>query len=379
MTSSDTASSDTTAMSVDELAAHQRHTKEAPTSQTSKGLDGVSWRYAARRALHGFVRHRGLDSAASLTFFATLALFPASLVVVSSFAIAENRTTASETILAILSDFARGSTVDAIKAPLEQLLSIPIPGLALAIGLVLSVWSVSSYATGFGRAVNSVYEVQEGRQFWKFRGLMIVLALVLIVGFAGVTAILLGTPAIAEAFASTLRIDPIWLPVWNIGKWPVLLIIAVTTVGLLYYYTPNVRHLRLRWVSWGAAFAIVAWAIATVGFALYVVTFQTYNHVYGWLGGAVIVLIWLYITNLVLVLGAELDAEVVRLRQLTAGVEAEVVIQLPIRDSRRNLMLARQRAADEADGRAIRIRAAEKIAAHKLAAENNAKPTKSRR
>jgi membrane protein len=349
-------------MTVEELAGHERHTKEAPTSQTSRGLDGVSWRYAARRALHGFVRHRGLDSAAALTFFATLALFPASLVVVSSFAIAENRTQASDTIIAILGDFARDSTVESIKSPLDQLLSIPIPGLALGIGLALSVWSVSSYATAFGRAVNSVYEVQEGRQFWKFRGLMMVLALVLIVGFACVTAILLGTPAIAEAFASNLRVDPIWLPVWNIGKWPALLVLAIAMVGILYYYTPNVRHLRLRWVSWGAAFAIVAWAIATVGFAIYVMTFQTYNHVYGWLGGAVIVLIWLYITNLVLVLGAELDAEVVRLRQLTAGVEAEVIIQLPIRDSRRNLMLARQRAADEADGRAIRVRAAEKLA-----------------
>ena len=343
-------------------AVHRRAEREPVTTQTSRGLDRVSWRYAARRALHGFVRHRGLDSAAAQTFFAALALFPASLVIVSSFAIAEDKTRASETILEIVADFAQRSTVDSLEAPLSQLLRIPNPGVALGIGLVLSIWSVSSYATGFGRSVNSVYEVQEGRQFWKFRGMMILVALVLIVAFAAVAAILLGTPAVASAFATTLGFDPVWVIVWNIAKWPALLALAIGIVGTLYYYTPNVKHLRLRWVSWGATFAIVTWALATLAFAAYAFTFQTYNQVYGWLGGAVALLIWLYITNLVLVLGAEFDAEIVRLRQLTAGVEAEIVIQLPLRDTARNLMLARQRAADEADGRAIRQRAGARLA-----------------
>jgi len=335
----------------------RRTPREAPTTQTSRGLDGVSWRYAARRALHGFVRHRGLDSAASLTFFATLALFPAALTVVSSFAIVENRDRASETIMSILNDFTQPGTAQSLEEPLNALLRIPNPGIALALGLILSVWSVSSYATAFGRAVNAVYEVQEGRQFWKFRGLMMIVALALILCFASITAILLLTPGVADAIAGNLGIDPLVVVVWNFVKWPVLLALAIAVVGIAYYYTPNVRHLRLRWVSWGAAFAILAWALATAGFAVYVVTFQTYNHVYGWLGGAVILLVWLYISNLVLVLGAEVDAEIVRLRQLTSGVEAEVDIRLPLRDTRRNLMLARQKAADEADGRAIRERA----------------------
>lgn len=335
--------------------------RPAPTTQTSKGLDSRSWRYAARRALHGFVRHRGLDSAASLTFFASLALFPAALTVVSSFAIAENRNQATDSIISILGDFAQPSTVKALESPLQELLRIPNPGIALALGLILSVWSVSSYATAFGRAVNSVYEVQEGRQFWKFRGLMILVALALIACFASVTAILLLTPSVAEAIGVSLGIAAPWVSVWNVAKWPVLLALAIIIVGIVYYYTPNVRHLRLRWVSWGAAFAILVWALATAAFALYVALFQTYNHVYGWLGGAVALLIWLYISNLVLVLGAEVDAEIVRLRQLASGIEAEVDIRLPLRDTRRNLMLARQQAADEADGRAIRERA---VAAH---------------
>lgn len=323
-------------------------------AQTSRGFDRSLWRYAIRRALHGFVRHRGLDSAAALTFFATLALFPASLVIVSIFAIADSRSRASENILAILGEFAQPSTVETLKAPLDQLLNIPIPGLALAIGLALSIWSVSSYATAFGRAINSVYEVQEGRQFWKFRGLMMVMTLVLLVGFAAIAIMLIGTPSIAAGFGSAMGIGDAWITIWNFGKWPLVLVIAFAIIGILYYYTPNVRHLRLRWVSWGALFAIVAWVLATAGFAAYVLTVQTYNHVYGWLGGAIVVLIWSYISNLVLVLGAELDAEIVRLRQLTAGVAAESVIQLPLRDTARNLMLARQRAEDEAEGRDIR-------------------------
>jgi membrane protein len=138
----------------------------------------------------------------------------------------------------------------------------------------------------------------------------------------------------------------------------VLVAISIAIVGIIYYYTPNVRHLRLRWVSWGAAFAILAWGGATAGFAAYVLTFETYNHVYGWLGGAVALLVWLYITNLVLVLGAEFDAEIVRVRQLAAGIAAESVIQLPLRDTARNLWIAKQLADDERIGREIREKGA---------------------
>ncbi|MGV8884037.1 MAG: YihY/virulence factor BrkB family protein [Microbacteriaceae bacterium] len=324
------------------------------TPPTTRGIDRAAWKYAAIRAWHGFMRHRGLDSAAALTFFSALALLPAALVVVSSFALLNDRRSAIDNILSVAGEFVTDETIDTMRAPLQSLLSIGSPVIALLAGLAFTLWSVSSYATAFGRAANSVYEVQEGRPIWKFRGLMMLVTVLLMVGFAVIVIILLGTPGVVRTIGETAGFGDPWLTLWNVGKWPVLAAVAFSLIGVLYYATPNVRHSRLRWVSWGAAFAIVAWAIATLGFATYVMTVGTYDRVYGWLGGGLAILVWLYITNLVLVIGAEVDGEVVRIRQLTAGIPAEETIQLPARDTTRTLMLARQRADDIAAGRAIR-------------------------
>lgn len=349
-------------------AARDTQTRDAPTRdtptqigafyggrlQTSRGLTRSSWRYAARRAWHGFLRHRGIDSAAALTFFSTLTLFPASLVVVSSFAVVRNRDHAVDSILAVVREFSTDATATSLEAPLHSLLSIENPGIALGVGLLLTLWSLSAYSTAFGRALNSVYEVQEGRQFWKFRGLMMIVTVFLMGTFGTILTILVTTPRVSSAIALNFGIAVGWVTAWNILKWPVLAVLAVVVVAVLYYFTPNVRHLRVRWVTWGAIFAIVVWSLATVGFAVYVNTIGQYERVYGWIGGGIVLLLWLYITNLVLVIGAEVDAELVRLRQLAAGVHAEGVIQLPMRDTTRNLLLARQRARDETEGRAIR-------------------------
>lgn len=321
---------------------------------TSRGLDRAAWQLVVRRSWHGFLRHRGIDSAAALTFFSALALLPAALTVVSAVALADTRAGAVRDLLATVDSVARGSTVAALTDPLQQLTRLPHPGWGLAIGLVLTLWTASGYATAFGRAVNTVYEVQEGRQFWKFRGHMLLVTLVTTVAFASIVVILLATPDVATAISASLGIGEPWLTLWNVGKWLLLLALAVLIVAILYFFTPNILRPRMRWVSWGAAFAIVLWAIATSGFALYVATVGQYDKIYGWLGGGIVLLLWLYLSNLVLVIGAEADAEIVRVRQLQAGIESEDVIRLPLRDSTRNLLLARQRAQDVADGRALR-------------------------
>lgn len=307
-------------------------------------------RFAARRAWHGFIRHRGIDSAAALAFFSSLALFPMALTVVSAYALGNGREDAARNLLAIVGEVVQPETVDILREPLTQLFTVANPGVGLVIGLVLSLWSLSSYATAFGRAVNTVYEVHEGRQIWKFRGLMLVLAVFLLALFAAIAVLLLTTQRVATA----VGIAEPWLTVWAIGRFPVVVLLFTLLIAVLYYVTPNVRHERVRWVSFGALFAIVVWGLATAAFTVYVSTVGTYDRVYGWLGGGLALLLWLYITNLVLVLGAEVDAEFVRLRQLRAGIPAEEVVQLPMRDTRRNLMLARQRAQDEAEGREIR-------------------------
>ena len=322
---------------------------------TSRGIPRSSWRYAALRAWHGFLRHRGIDSAAALTFFASLTFFPASLAVVSAFAVGNGKGNAADVILEIADEVLQASTVDALRDPLNQLFSVQNPGIALAVGLLVSLWSLSGYATAFGRAVNGVYEVHEGRQIWKVRGLMLVLAVFLLIAFALVIVLLATTPRLAAAIGQSLGIGEPWILVWSIARWPLLLVIVTLLIAVLYYFTPNVRHERFRWVSYGALFAIATWAIATLAFAFYVTNIGVYDRVYGWLGGGLVVLLWLYLTNLVMVLGAEVDAEAVRLRQLHAGIAAEEVVQLPMRDTTRNLVLARQRASDEAEGRRIRV------------------------
>jgi len=299
------------------------------------------------------MRHRGIDSAAALSFFAALTFLPAALAVVSAVAVANGRDRAVDIVLSIADEVLRPTTVDTLREPITELFSVANPAIGLGIGVVLCLWSVSGYATAFGRAVNSVYEVQEGRQFWRFRGTMLLLAVLLLVLGAVIVVLLATTPRIASA----LGLGEPWLTVWNVGRWPALLLLITLLIAVLYYATPTVRHERMRWVSFGAVFAIIAWSLATLGFSLYVSVIGAYDRIYGWLGGLLVLLLWIYLTNLVLVLGAEFDAEVVRLRQLNAGLAAEEVVLLPMRDTRRNLMLAQQRAADIAEAKAMRERA----------------------
>jgi membrane protein len=316
-------------------------------------LDREALTLAGLRAYHGFIRDRGLDSAAALSFFAALVLFPASLAVVSGFALLDDKARAPADILRVIDSVAPHETVITLHGPIEQLLSIPNAGYALVIGVALTVWTLSGYVTAFGRAINTAYGVQEGRRWIPLRATMIVVATALVVLGAAIVLLLAGTPTAAGAIARAARL-PAWLViVWDIAKWPVLAALAIVVVAVLYYYAPNVRHLRVRWVTVGALLAIVVWAGATIGFGIYVLNFSHYNRVYGWLGGAVVLLLWLYLSNLVVVFGAEMDAEIVRLRQLMAGVDSENAIQLPVRSTRRIRTLDRWDTDDERKSRTL--------------------------
>jgi len=327
-----------------------------PEPQTTEDGRVSNWRFVVTRARHGFLRHRGIDSAAALSFFAALGILPAALSIVSLLAMTTSRSEAERGILAVVDEVAIGS-LGATRETVEALSSIPSPAIALVVGIVLTIWTLSAYATACGRAINTVYDVHEGRQVVKFRGLMMLLSVMLTVVGIPVVMIVAITPRTADAIGSHLGIGEPWLTLWNIGKWPVLAALIALVVAMLYYFTPNVRHERLRLVSVGAGFATIAWALGTVAFAFYVANIALYDKIYGWVGGAVIVLVWLFISNLFLVIGAELDAELVRISQLRNGIVAEEVVQLPMRDTSRNLMLARQRASDIAAGRDIRERA----------------------
>lgn len=316
-------------------------------------LDREALRLAILRAYHGFIRHRGLDSAAALAFYGALAVFPASLAVVSSFALLDDRTRAPGDILRIISGVAPHATVLALRAPVAQLLSLPNVGYALLFGIALTIWTLSGYVTAFGRAINTAYEVQEGRRWIPLRATMILVAAAIAVLAAMIALLLAGTPVVAGAIAKAAHIPGWVLVTWDVAKWPVIVVLAIAIVALLYFYSPNVRHLRIRWVTLGALLAITVWVLATIGFGIYVLNFSHYNRVYGWLGGAVVLLLWLYLSNLVVVFGAEMDSEIVRVRQLLAGVDADVEIQLPLRSTRRIETLDRWTQEDQAAGRAL--------------------------
>ncbi|WP_144764122.1 YihY/virulence factor BrkB family protein [Curtobacterium sp. 9128] len=325
---------------------------------SARELQRTGVRAVVRRTYHSIIRHRVVDAAASLTFFALLTVFPATLTVVSALAIVDREGDSLEDIVQVIGFIVRPETATHLEQPLRQLLSLDNPWLGFATGVVLTLWSLSGYATAFGRAMNTAYEVEEGRRIWKFRSMMLLVTLLVMVGGAIAIVILLGTPTISAAIVHQIGWAS-WIDdLWNVVKWPVLAVDLVVMVAVLYYATPNVKTPQLRWVSAGAAFAIVAWAIATLGFSLYVETIGGSNRAYGWLGGAILLLVYLYISNFVLVVGGELDSEVIRMRQLLAGIEADETIRLPLRDVTRNFALARWRDADVAAAHEVRLAAA---------------------
>jgi membrane protein len=316
--------------------------------------------YAFRRSGHGFVRARGFDSAAALTFFSALTLFPSSLAALSGIAIIGGGDgSAIRFLLSVVDEVADDSTVKAVHGPLEQLANIPNPWIAFAVGVVVLLWVGSAYTTAFGRAANSLYGVQEGRRIWKFRGLMMIVAAVLSVGMSVAGILLLGTPSVADAASGLLGIGEPWVTLWNVLRWPVLVALGATLIAVLYYWTPTVERQTVPYFSYGAILALLGWALATGGFWIYVTHVAHYDELYGYLGGALVVLLWLYISNFVILYGAGIDAEFVRVRQLVHGIESEVAIRVPMRDTSRNLVIARSLARDEADGRAIRLEAEE--------------------
>jgi len=329
----------------------------------SRDLQRTGVRAVVRRTYHSVIRHRVVDAAASLTFFALLTVFPTALAVVSALSVVDRQGDSLTDIIQVLGYILRPETAQHLEAPLQQLLSLDNPWLGCTIGLVLTLWSLSGYATAFGRAMNTAYEVEEGRRIWKFRSMMLFVTLLVMVGGAIAIVILLVTPTVADAIVRQLGWAPWTDELWDVAKWPVLAVDLVVMVAVLYYATPNVKTPQVRWVSAGAAFAIGTWALATIGFALYVETIGSGgNQAYGWLGGAILLLVYLYISNFVLVVGGELDSEVIRMRQLLAGIEADESIRLPLRDVTRNFTLARWRDQDVRAARDVRTAALERAA-----------------
>ncbi|KUI24097.1 ribonuclease BN [Mycobacterium sp. IS-1742] len=302
--------------------------------------------YVLRKTAREFGKDQCTDLAAALTYYAVLSLFPAVLVMVSLLGVFGQGKRTTDALLEIVSDVAPASTVDTLRPTIEQLVNSPSAGFALVIGILTALWSASGYVGAFGRAMNRIYEVAEGRPIWKLRPLQLVLTFAALLGAALVAFMLAVSGPVAEAVGNAIGLGEAAVTAWSIGRWPVILLLVIIAVAVLYYATPNVQQPKFRWISLGAALAILTWIVASVGFGFYVANFGSYNKTYGTLAGVIIFLLWIWITNLALLFGAELDAELERGRQLQAGLPAERELQLPPRDTR---VIEKKEAALEED------------------------------
>ena len=302
---------------------------ESPTELTRPSVV-----YVLRKTAREFGHDQCTDMAAALTYYAVLSLFPALVVMVSLLGVFGQGKRTSDAVLQVVADLGPPSVVDILRAPVQQLVNSPSAGLALVAGLVGALWSASGYIGAFGRAMNRIYEIEEGRPVWKLRPLQVLLTLVGLLMAAAVACMLAVSGPVARAIGNAMGLGDLALTIWSIARWPVVLVLVVLAVAILYYATPNVRQPKFRWISVGAAVAIAVWIIASMLFAFYVANFGSYNKTYGTFAGVIVFLLWLWITNLALLFGAELDAELERGRQLQAGMPAERELQLPPRDTR---------------------------------------------
>ena len=318
-------------------------------------LTGPTWRFVLRRTVREFLRDECPDQAAGLTYYAIFALFPAMIALLSLVGLVGQAQATADALIGIAEDLGVPSSEETLRPFLESLgRSTARPGLALVFGLAVALWSASAYVGSFGRVMNRIYEVREGRPFWKLRPLMLLVTLLAIVLAAAVALALVLTGPVAAAVGDALGIGPVALTAWNIAKWPVLVLVVALIVALLYYATPNVRQPKFRWISPGAVVAIVIWAIASFVFGIYVSSFASYDRTYGTLAGVIVFLLWLWITNLALLFGAELDSELERGRELQEGLPAEEELQLPPRDTTKIEKEQAQQRAEIAAARAIR-------------------------
>jgi membrane protein len=310
------------------------HPDDTRKPESPDDLVKPAWTYTAKKAWLEFSRDQCTDLAAALTYYAVLSLFPALLAMVSLLGVFGQGQKTTDALLNIVRQLGQDTAANALQGPIEQMTQTHAAGFAFVFGVLGAIWSASAYIAAFGRAMNRVYQVDEGRPIWKLRPLQLLLT---VAGIVLVSLLLIGlvvSGPVAKSIGDVIGLGSTALTVWTYAKWPVMLLIVIGLVALLYYSTPNVKQPKFRWMSVGSAIAIVVWILASVAFGFYVSNFGSYNKTYGSLAAVIVFLLWLWITNLALMFGAEVDAEMERARELQAGIRAEESIQLPPRDTR---------------------------------------------
>lgn len=298
-----------------------------------------------RRASFNFLSSNGTDSAAALTYFTVLSIFPGLLAFVSLLGIVGQGQESATVILEFLQENAPQQMYSIVENPIRQLTNGQGAGIALLIGILSALWSASGYISSFGRAINRIYGVREGRPVWVLIPFnMLITTAVVVLAVLMMLMLLLGVDVlniVGSHLPPHVDIELVKV-LWLNGRWVLIFLAAVGLIAMLYTATPNIRHEKMRRMSPGAFVALTGMALGGFGFTLYANNFSKYNATYGLIGGVIVMLLFTWIMNNMLLYGAHLDAEIERMRQLVAGEHSEDIIRVEVRDDRALKILDRK-------------------------------------
>ena len=341
----------------------ERADDNAPDKPTD--LPKTHWKGVLKRTISEFGQDGGPDLAAALTYFSIMSLAPMLLALSTSLSFFGQSEATQEAVGELGRELGVGEdTIRTINGYLADMGDSGGAGILFVVGLLGALWSASNYVNAFSRMMNRVYGVEEGRPVWKLRPWLLGLTLLVVVLLMVIILSVTLSGSLSEAIFGFIGLSGLATTIWNWAKWPFILLMLIVIVAMLYWGTPNVRQPKIRWLSPGAALAVVVAILAAAGFFIYLTGFggeDSYNATYGALGGVIILLLLIFIINNVLVIGAELDAELERGRELAAGMPAEEEIQLPPRDIKGTEKKASKQAQTVREARELRMKSARKL------------------
>jgi membrane protein len=321
------------------VGARNRETERPPPTRRAASpmsLGSRAWGGVLKRTVSEFRRDNLTDLAAALTYYGILAVFPAIIVLVSILGLVGH--SATQPLIENLGKVAPGTAKSVFTSAIDNLdKSRGAAGIIFVVGLAGAIWSASSYVAAFMRASNAIYDIEEGRPVWKTFPVRVGITVVMMVLLAISSVAVVLTGALAKQVGNLIGVGSSAVQVWDIAKWPALVVLVSFMLSILYWAAPNVKHPGFRWLSPGSILAVAAWLIASGAFALYVANFSSYNKTYGALAAVVVFLVWLWISNIAILLGAELNAELERGRAIEAGQPAETEPFAEPRDTRKML------------------------------------------
>jgi membrane protein len=311
-------------------SGRSEQTNAGAAPEKPRGLPRRAWGGVLKRTVAEFREDNVTDWAAALTYYGILSVFPALIALVSVLGLVGR--SATDPLLTNLGSFAPGPAHKILENTLHGLTeSRGGAGILFAVGLAGAIWSASAYIGAFIRASNSIWDVEEGRPIWKTIPLRLAITIVMLILLTATAVAVTVTGPLADKVGKLLGVGSAAVTAWDIAKWPVLILVVSLMFSILYYAAPNVRQPGFRWLTPGGILAVIVWIVVSALFGLYVANFGSYNKTYGSLGAVVIFLVWLWLTNIAILLGAELNAEAERGRQIEAGQPPDLEPFLPPR------------------------------------------------